>query len=48
MIEIVWYHKGMEFVEVVESTFRGLEQWQTTQDRSFDNFHGLMTQEDDM
>lgn len=46
--EIVWNQKGMEFTEVVELAFLGLQQCQTAQDRSFDNFLGFMTQVEGM
>ena len=44
--ELVWNQRGTEIVDVVESANMVLRQWQSAQDKQFDNFLGFMTKED--
>ena len=43
---IVWNQKSLEATEVVNSAILVLNQWQSAQDRSFDNLFGFITPSD--
>lgn len=47
MNDIVWKQKGKESIEIVASDIQVLKNWESAQDKSFDNSFGFITQTDD-
>lgn len=44
--EIVWNQKGGDYAEIISSANSMLNQWSSAQDKTFNRFLGLMTEED--
>lgn len=46
MNDIVWKRKGKEYDEIATSAIQVLYNWESAQDKSFDNSFGFITQAD--